>query len=166
MLAIQNENEEFVFSQTNVAKVAVQFFEKTLGDSSIEEPCLLPDFDCCTLSLTQAESLVEPVTDEIIYNTLKKMKRNKAPGPDGFTMEFFTATWDTVGELFCDAVKYFFNSSQMHQGINSTCIALIPKVHTPTSMKDYRRISLCTIVYKCIAKNPGWSSYKSYAKFD
>ena len=40
----------------------------------------------------------------------------------------------------------------MHRGTNSTIIALIPKNATPCKMQDFRPISLCTVMYKCISK--------------
>jgi hypothetical protein len=36
--------------------------------------------------------------------------------------------------------------------INSTFIALIMKVNSPNSFSDFRRISLCNLCYKIIAK--------------
>jgi hypothetical protein len=32
--------------------------------------------------------------DKEILATLKEMKRNASPGPDGFNVEFYIATWD------------------------------------------------------------------------
>ncbi|XP_074336371.1 uncharacterized protein LOC141673521 [Apium graveolens] len=83
---------------------------------------------------------------------VKRMKRNKAPGPDGVNVEFFLATWHITGTSFCNAVKFFFESGAMHSGINSTFISLIPKTVAPTRMNDFRPISLCSVLYKCISK--------------
>lgn len=116
------------------------------------DQCDLSGINCETISDTHASRLLAPVTPELILKTLKSMKRNKAPGPDGFTVEFFLAAWDTVGSDFCKAIMHFFATSEMHQGLNSTCIALIPKVQNPSSMRDFCPISLCTTSYKCIAK--------------
>ncbi|XP_074374175.1 uncharacterized protein LOC141714560 [Apium graveolens] len=100
----------------------------------------------------QATSLCAMVTDVIIYATLKKMKKNKAPRPDGFNVEFFLATWSITGVDFCDSVKHFFETGFLPSSTNSTFISLIPKVASPTVMNDFRPISLCTVMYKCISK--------------
>lgn len=36
--------------------------------------------------------------------------------------------------------------------INATAIALIPKKVCPPSMKNFRPISCCNVIYKCTAK--------------
>lgn len=49
-------------------------------------------------------SLVAPVTEKKIYDTLKSMPRNKTPGPDGYPVEFFLASWECIGPFFIEAV--------------------------------------------------------------
>lgn len=49
------------------------------------------------------EMLTSEVTAEEILGVVKGMPKNKSPGPDGFTSEFFQATWDITGDLvICD----------------------------------------------------------------
>ena len=50
------------------------------------------------------------------------------------------------------AVKLFFDTGVMPEGVNTTTIVLIPKVDTPTRVTDFRPISLCNVIYKVIAK--------------
>jgi hypothetical protein len=40
----------------------------------------------------------------------------------------------------------------MPSGVNDTTIVLIPKVDHPETVKEFRPISLCTVIYKVIAK--------------
>ncbi|XP_074328439.1 uncharacterized protein LOC141700297 [Apium graveolens] len=140
-----------VHGQANCARVAVSYFSDSLGKASSCTEVNLSSLQCPTLSQDQYAILEAPVTSVIIYNTLKKMKKNKAPGPDGLNVEFFLATWHITGPCFCDVVHAFFETSAMHHVHNSTLIALIPKTLTPTQM-NFRPISLCMVFYKCISK--------------
>lgn len=86
------------------------------------------------------------------FTVLKSMKRNKSPGPDGFNVNSFIHCWDWVWDDFIKAVKFLFSSCRMPMGINSTALAIIPKSENPSSMADFRLISYCNTIYKCIAK--------------
>lgn len=40
----------------------------------------------------------------------------------------------------------------MYKPLNSTILTLVPKVPTPDTMKDFRPIACCNVVYKCYSK--------------
>lgn len=69
---------------------------------------LMADINCSTINANQYESLLANITNDLIFKTLKSLKCNKTPGPDGFTLEFYLATWDIVGTSLCAAIKHFF----------------------------------------------------------
>ncbi|XP_074363651.1 uncharacterized protein LOC141704298 [Apium graveolens] len=75
----------FVHGQASCASVAVSYFSQLLGTptNSDNDAVDLSMVDCKTVTEGQASFLVAPVTDMLIFDTIKKMKRNKAPGPDG-----------------------------------------------------------------------------------
>lgn len=108
------------------------------------------------LRLTGAQQLVlaREVTYEEIIETLFSLKSNKAPGLDGLFAYFFKKAWSIVGELVLRAVKSFVESGRLLREVNSTAISLIPKVPNPTLLKDFRPISCCNTIVKCIAKIP------------
>lgn len=91
--------------------------------------------------------------DQEILETLKDMKRNASPGPDGFNVEFYIATWGWIGQDVVQLVRNFFHTGIMPAHINDTHIALIPKKLVPLVPADYRPISLCNVIYKLIAKS-------------
>ena len=98
------------------------------------------------------ESLNRRITQEEIKKAIFSINDSKAPGPDGFTSLFFKKAWSIVGSDVTEAVESFFNSGCMLREINCTIIALVPKVPNPESMHDYRPISCCNTIYKCISK--------------
>jgi hypothetical protein len=50
------------------------------------------------------------------------------------------------------AIKDFFSSSKLLNQINATIITLVPKKVNPSRMGDFRPISCCNLIYKCITK--------------
>nr|GFB18576.1 RNA-directed DNA polymerase, eukaryota, reverse transcriptase zinc-binding domain protein [Tanacetum cinerariifolium] len=83
------------------------------------------------LSEEDVMSMVQEVTDEEIKQAMFKIDDNKAPGPDGLSAHFFKKAWNTVGKEVCDAIKDFFVNGEILRQINSTFIALVPKIQTP-----------------------------------
>lgn len=100
ILALENCEGQIEFGQANVAKIAVNYFSNTLGTAVESAHYDLHNIQLQTITAAHSNFLLEPVTPDLIYKTLKSMKRNKAPGPDGFTVEFYLASWDTVGSSF------------------------------------------------------------------
>jgi hypothetical protein len=97
-------------------------------------------------------NLTASFTVEEIKQALDQMAPFKAPGPDGFTAEFYQQQWTTVGPEVCEAVLAFLNFGHMNGSINATNIVLIPKVNAPSSVTEFRPISLCNVIYKIISK--------------
>ena len=84
---------------------------------------LLP-FRCSDL---QQDYLKRPVTAAEIKATLFTMPLNKSPGPDGYSVEFIRASWDTVGEDIINDVSEFFRNGRLLKNMNTTAIPLTPK---------------------------------------
>lgn len=51
-----------------------------------------------------------------------------------------------------DAVIKFFRTGQFLKEINASVITLIPKCQNPIKVSEFRPISCCNVIYKCISK--------------
>ena len=154
---INNRDGIRVFGQSQVAMVAENYFKDTLGTpaSTCCQEFLEQTIDtlrCKSVPSQKSAALIQFVSVDLIFSTLKSMKKNKSPGTDGFPAEFYLTCWPIIGKDFCDAIQGFFQNSHMLPAANITSIALIPKTATPSTMQEFRPISLCNIPYKCIAK--------------
>ncbi|GKA50943.1 RNA-directed DNA polymerase, eukaryota, reverse transcriptase zinc-binding domain protein [Tanacetum coccineum] len=50
------------------------------------------------------------------------------------------------------AILDFFSNGKILKEVNDTVIALVPKTQTPKRVADFRPVSCCNVVYKCISK--------------
>ena len=57
-----------------------------------------------------------------------------------------------MGPDIIKGIQSFFKSEHLLKELNTTTIFLVPKVQNPTSMDDFRPISCCNTIYKCISK--------------
>lgn len=54
-----------------------------------------------------------------------------------------------------DVIAYILgilNDSKDFKFVNITNIMLIPKIQNPTNLVNFRPVSLCTVIYKIVAK--------------
>uniref|UniRef100_A0A803PDG3 Reverse transcriptase domain-containing protein n=1 Tax=Cannabis sativa TaxID=3483 RepID=A0A803PDG3_CANSA len=59
-----------------------------------------------------------------------------------------------MSSIVTDTVLSILNHGADFSGFNTTIITLIPKVRTPSTLRDIRPISLCTTIYKIVSKIP------------
>ena len=132
------------------------FFENLFGTVDLNvSKCskeLLGELLTTKLSREAALDMSRPVCSEEIKLTMFGINWDKAPRPDGYIAKFFKKTWSVVGKDVVMAVKEFFQTRKMHPGFNSTIVTLVPKCPNPCSIRDFRPISCCSVIYKCITK--------------
>jgi hypothetical protein len=130
--------------QTYMELMATYYFK----DLFTRDMSLNPD---ALLSMTQEKvtpamnaDLCKDFTDDEIGDALFQIGPLKAPGVDGFPARFYQQNWGMIKEEEINAVKLFFVTGRMPEGMNDTAIILIAKIDQPETLKDFRPISLCT----------------------
>lgn len=96
--------------------------------------------------------LMKPVTNDEIRRVMFFIPNNKSTRLDGYTSLLFKESWSVVGMDVCKATREFFENGKLLSRINATLITLIPKVDYPQSVLEYRHITCCNVLYKCVSK--------------
>jgi len=104
------------------------------------------------LDVGEASSLELPFEEREVLEVVKGLNRDKAPGPDGFTLAFYQDCWEVIKTDLMGVFQDFHTHSKFVKSINATFLALIPKKFGAMDLKDFRPISLVSGVYKIIAK--------------
>ena len=96
--------------------------------------------------------MIEVFSEEEVREAVWNCEGTKSPGPDGFNFNFIKAYWETLKEDVMGAVHSFHETGILPKGCNASFIALVPKVKDPTTIDQYRPISLVGAMYKIISK--------------
>ncbi|KAJ9536330.1 hypothetical protein OSB04_un000493 [Centaurea solstitialis] len=150
--SVIDQNGNFILGD-GVGTTFLHHFENILGTRDVSVNGSIPSsLYGPKLTLTEANYIIRPITDEEIRDAIFGIGNDKAPGSDGFTSKFFKSAWDIVGEDVMIAVHNFFYSGRLLKEVNHTLICLIPKCPNASKVGDYRPISCCSVIYKCISK--------------
>jgi hypothetical protein len=100
----------------------------------------------------QNDSLMVEVTKEELQKTLHNFQKDKILGSDGLPVEFYSRTFDILGDDLLKTIEYSRTTGQVLSPFNSTFISLILKSDNPQSFDQFHPISLCNNIYKIITK--------------
>ncbi|GAU45877.1 hypothetical protein TSUD_401030, partial [Trifolium subterraneum] len=140
-----------VSSQQGLCEVAHKYFDQLFkSKAGVGETVL--SLISPRVSAEDNEHLVTPISKEELRLALFQMHPDKSPGPDGFNPAFYQHFWDMCGEDIFQEVKGWLDRGYFPSSMNETNICLIPKCERPNTMKDYRPISLCNVLYKMVSK--------------
>ena len=150
---VEKENGDVVSKQEEILKEAKLFYEKIYTiDKDIEEKRIedfLKNVDVPKLNNSEADDLEGLLTHKEAANTLKKMKNNKSPGSDGFTVEFFKCFWKMLGHFIVRSINYGYIDGHLSVTQRQGVITCLPKGDKPKQfLKNWRPISLLNVIYK------------------
>ncbi|KAI4385947.1 hypothetical protein MLD38_003931 [Melastoma candidum] len=96
--SLQLPNGERVSEQEPIREEVLKHFEKILTrkDTGCQDVAIVSKLLRCGIKADQQALLTQEVTNREVKETIFNMANGKAPGPDGFTVEFYKSAWKTV----------------------------------------------------------------------
>lgn len=94
-----------------------------------------------------------PITLSEVTTAISTLANGKAPGPDGFTSEFYKMASDTISSTLLSVFETIADGGQYLRSGFQTHIKLIPKKgKDPTELGSYHPISLLNLDSKLLSK--------------
>lgn len=94
--------EHLVTSKEEKQKVMLDFYEGLLGTALPREATLnLQQFHRPSMDLSELD---DPITEEEVWDTIKTLPADRAPGLDGYTGHFYKACWQFIKADFMAAI--------------------------------------------------------------
>lgn len=152
--SLKRSDDSLTFNHEEKEAVLFEYFSTILGTKVQRSKSF--NWDWLAMSALQEAPGLEldwPFTEEEISAAVNSMPNDKAPGPDGFSNNFYKHCWQIIKVDVINA----FNSIYMHhygalEHINGAQVVLIPKSEVASKPNDFRPISLIHSFAKLFTK--------------
>ena len=151
--SVYNLNGTEVSSQEEIEK-HVDFYSRLISEEPMD--AALQDDLLSSLSRElfsdQASSCEGQMTLDEMTFALRSMNANKAPGPDGLSVEFYAKFWDRLGPYLCRVLNTCYHAGEMCESMKTSNTRIIFKKGDRKNLKNWRPISLLNVDYKICSK--------------
>jgi hypothetical protein len=109
-------------------------------------------------NITLVEDYIEDIlltstfTEDEVKEAIFQKEHNKAPGPDGFPIEFYQVFWEILKEDLMALFDDFHEDKLPLFSLNFGVITLLPKTKEAIKIQQYWPICLLNVSFKIFTK--------------
>ena len=141
MYAVKKPDGEVTYNRNEIIKVVEDFYTNLYSANDFSQTEINTEFRDIPI-----------ITANEVRKALKSMKRGKAPGEDGISIDLIKDAGDIaivkLAELFTKCLR----EGKTPKAWKNTIIILIHKKGDTKDLKNYRPISLLSVIYKLFTK--------------
>ena len=158
---LKDEDDQIITNFKEINQRIEGHFSKILSSKIVENVNIqrtnfnqfAKDVEIPRLSNEEQIEMENDLTIEEIKKVIKLFQKNKTPGDDGFSIEFYEAFLDLLGGNLLDCYNEAFHENQLSISQRRGIISLIPKSEENLNEITYwRPITLLNVDYKILAK--------------
>lgn len=146
------------YTLQDINKNFVHFYSTLYTSEYPNDPAILGSFlkkkiDLPIINLNLNSDLGRPVVVSEAAEAIAAMQSSKAPGLDGFPIEFYKKFATLLGPLLVAVYNESFHTGTLPLTLTQASILLLPKEgKDPTLCESYRLISLLNVDFKIVSK--------------
>eukprot|EP00253_Pinus_taeda_P028088 PITA_28088 len=155
ILELKNNAGEILKNHNDISALLSDHFKSIAQEPPINREEAIKELTTAipkSITSEQNWALCREISLEEVEEAIRSMPNDKAPGPNGFTINFYKACWSIVKQEVWEVVEDSRRSGTILKSINSIFLALIPKVEEAKTPDKFRPIALCNVIYKIISK--------------
>jgi hypothetical protein len=147
-------DQGMITEQDAIMKHLVQFYKELFGPVDSRNIFLSNSFweSSRKVNAKDRENLIKLFTEEKIKQSIFDMKKDAAPGPNGFGATLFQTFWNLIKGRYCNMFLDFYKGELDIKRINFGVITLVPKVQEANNIRQYRPICLLNVDYEGFTK--------------
>jgi mannosylglycoprotein endo-beta-mannosidase len=150
---LEDENG-VVVSSDHLKSHITNYYKNLPGIPEQTDIALLEDHihDIPQVSDEENEILIADFTENEVREVVFQMEHNKAPGPDGFPVEFYQVFWGVIKDDLLAMFHEFHKDNLDLFSLNFGIITLIPKIENATKIQQYIPICVLNVSFKIFTK--------------
>lgn len=142
---------EIITDQDKIEDVFSKVYDNLLGMAHARGHTF--DFDHLGMPVLDLSDLEEIFLEDEVWQVIKEIPPDRAPGPDGFIGLFYHKAWPVIKQdIMAALLKLFVGDCRGFGKLNKAHIVLIPKTPEALDVRDYMPISLPHSFSKLFAK--------------